>query len=80
MAYLSESTKLIVALHQRLNKTAKISMAAKTCSIEGASMNIQRLLEDVEELVREANHLVQASLMLQHLEAEDGKLKDIILK
>lgn len=55
-------------------------MAAKTCSIEGASMNIRRLLEDVEELVREANHLVQASLMLQHLEAEDAKLKDIILK
>lgn len=70
---LTENNKLIQTLQRRLNQAAKITLAAETCSSEGASTRVQALLENVEELVRDANHLVQASLMLQYIDLEKAE-------
>ncbi|MEP2980454.1 MAG: hypothetical protein ABJO86_13265 [Lentilitoribacter sp.] len=67
---LTENNKLIRTLQRRLNQASKTALAAETCSIEEPSTRVQDLLENVEELVRDANHLVQASLMLQYLDLE----------
>lgn len=68
-----ENNKLIRTLQRRLNQAAKITLAAETCSIEGPSTRVQDLLENVEELVRDANHLVQVSLMLQYIDLEKAE-------
>lgn len=70
MDEMSDDTKLIRTLRWRLQQAHKIAEAAETCSAEGYSTHIQRLLEDVEELVRDANSLVQAGLMMQQCWAE----------
>ena len=67
MTEFDEDTKLLRTWRWRLQQAAKIAEAAETCAVEGCSLRIQRLLEDVEELVLDASSLVQAGIMMQHV-------------
>ena len=58
--------RLMRKLRFRLGQAHRIAQAAETCAIEGCHDRSKRLLEEVEELTRDAGHLVQASMIVSH--------------
>lgn len=58
--------RLIRKLRFRLGQAHRIAQAAETCASEGYHDRPMRLLEEVEELTRDAGHLVQASMIVTH--------------
>lgn len=66
MTHREETSKLISKLHQRLEQAARIAHAAEVCASEDCPLRTLRLLEDTEDLIRDATHLVNASLMMKY--------------
>ena len=59
-----EQLTIIRKLRLRLGQAHGIAQAAETCAAEGCSERSRRLLEEVEELTRDAGHLVQAAVIV----------------
>ncbi len=60
----SEQVAIIRKLRLRLGQAHRIAQAAETCALEGCSERSGRLLGEVEELTRDAEHLVQAATIV----------------
>lgn len=62
----TEETKLIAKLNYRLQQAHKISSAALTCATEECPRRTLVLLEEVEDIVRDAGNLVSAAMILKY--------------
>lgn len=69
--------RLMRKLRYRLGQAHRIAQAAETCAIEGCQDRSMRLLEEVEELTRDAGHLVQASMIVTHPATDIGEHTEI---
>ena len=71
-----ENTKLIKKLHFRLSQARKIASAAEACAREECPDRTVRLLEEVEELIRDASHLVIAAMIMKYPK-EGGEAENV---
>ena len=62
MAEEEETAKLIRMVRIRLGQAHRVAEAAETCASEGCHERSMRLLDEVETLIRDAGHLVQATI------------------
>lgn len=67
----AEIRGLVKKLSLRLEQARRISDAAEACVSDKDPGRALNLLENVEELVRDANHLVQAALIMRYPEMEE---------
>lgn len=67
----AEIHSLVKKLSLRLEQARRISNAAEACVTDEEPGRALNLLENVEELVRDANHLVQAALIMRYPETEE---------
>lgn len=66
-----EIQSLVKKLSLRLEQARRISDAAEACVSDEDPSRTLNLLENVEELIRDANHLVQAALIMRYPETEE---------
>lgn len=64
--------RLISKLSLRLEQAKRLASAAEVCVTDNDQDRRQRLLEETEELIRDANHLVQAAIIMEWDEPAEG--------
>lgn len=72
-----QNLQLVRKLRSRLGQAHNIAQAAETCLKEGFGERTKRLMEEIEELTREAGYLVAASMVLREPMGEEEEVREI---
>ncbi len=72
-----QNLQLVKKLKSRLGQAYNIAQAAETCLKEGFGDRTIRLMEEIEELTRDAGYLVAASMVLREPIGGEEGIKEI---
>lgn len=62
----------------RLGQAHRVAEAAETCATEGCHERSMRLLDEVETLIRDAGHLVQATIIRLVRRPKGARIAELI--